>query len=237
MSSSTMTARHRALPVRTSPLEAVAQAVSDNAGTIGRQAAVIAAASGLIISAGLPAQAAEAQREASALSDVASAAVPSVVASTDAQVSFERPAVESVAAPVVERVQTQSTTQAAVTTQSSAAVDATVNAAGSSLAAIAYTGIGSPYVWGGNTPAGWDCSGFTQWVYAQAGISIPRVQAWSIMRQTATPAPGDLVVQNGGAHVGIYVGNGMMISALNPSQGTLLHAVNATGSSVFYTLS
>jgi cell wall-associated NlpC family hydrolase len=232
-----MTARHRALPVRTSPLEAVAQAVSDNAGTIGRQAAVIAAASGLIISAGLPAQAAEAQREASALSDVASAAVPSVVASTDAQVSFERPAVESVAAPVVERVQTQSTAQAAVTTQSSAAVDATVNAAGSSLAAIAYTGIGSPYVWGGNTPAGWDCSGFTQWVYAQAGISIPRVQAWSIMRQTATPAPGDLVVQNGGAHVGIYVGNGMMISALNPSQGTLLHAVNATGSSVFYTLS
>ncbi|GAA2202427.1 hypothetical protein GCM10009849_30790 [Sinomonas flava] len=247
MSSRTMTARHRAVPVRTRPLEAVAQAVSDNAGTIGRQAAVIAAASGLIISAGLPAQAAEAQREASALSDVASTAVPSVVASTDAQVSFERPAVESVAAPVVEPVKTQSTApaaqtqtataQAAVATKSSPAVDATVNAAGSSLAAIAYTGIGHPYVWGGNTPAGWDCSGFTQWVYAQAGISIPRVQAWSIMRQTATPAPGDLVVQNGGAHVGIYVGNGMMISALNPSQGTLLHAVAATGSSVFYTLS
>jgi cell wall-associated NlpC family hydrolase len=235
-----MTARHRAVPVRTSPLEAVAHAMSDNAGTIGRQAAVIAAASGLIISAGLPAQAAEAQREASALSDVASTAAPTVVAPEQARVDFERPAVASVAAPVVEPVQTQSTSTETLGTQTLSTKAAGLldgsSVAGSSLAAIAYTGIGSPYVWGGTTPAGWDCSGFTQWVYAQAGISIPRVQAWSIMKPTATPAPGDLVVQNGGAHVGIYVGNGMMISALNPSQGTLLHAVNATGSSVFYTL-
>ena len=247
MSTRTLTARHRALPVRTSPLEAVAHAVSGNAGTIGRQAAVIAAASGLIISAGLPAQAAETSREASALSDVASASAPSVVASNEAQVSFERPAVTSVAAPIVETAveqAVQSTAPAAtqapegsLSVQSSAPrLAAAASALGSTLAGIAYTGIGHPYVWGGTTPAGWDCSGFTQWVYAQAGISIPRVQAWSIMHQTATPAPGDLVVQNGGAHVGIYVGNGMMISALNPSQGTLLHAVNATGSSVFYTL-
>jgi cell wall-associated NlpC family hydrolase len=238
-----LTARHRALPVRTSPLEAVAHAVSDNAGTIGRQAAVIAAASGLIISAGLPAQAAETSREASALSDVASASAPSVVASNEAQVTFERPAVESVAAPVVQQATapaaqpTTATAGGALSALSSAPrLAAAASASGSTLAAIAYTGIGHPYVWGGTTPAGWDCSGFTQWVYAQAGISIPRVQAWSIMHQTGTPSPGDLVVQNGGAHVGIYVGNGMMISALNPSQGTLLHAVNATGSSVFYTL-
>lgn len=245
MSTRTLTARHRALPVRTSPLGAVAQAVSGNAGTIGRQAAVIAAASGLIISAGLPAQAAETHREASALSDVASASAPSVVASNEAQVSFERPVVESVAAPVVEKVVQQATSTAAQTARSTvqaastpapAPAAAAPTAAGSSLAGIAYTGIGHPYVWGGNTPAGWDCSGFTQWVYAQAGISIPRVQAWSIMKPTSTPVPGDLVVQNGGAHVGIYVGNGMMISALNPSQGTLLHAVNATGTSAFYTL-
>ncbi|GHG53721.1 hypothetical protein GCM10012320_24520 [Sinomonas cellulolyticus] len=239
-----MTARHRALPVRTSPLGAVAQAVSGNAGTIGRQAAVIAAASGLIMSAGLPAQAAETHREASALSDVASASAPSVVASNEAQVSFERPVVESVAAPVVEQPAQQAapTARTAASTVQAASAPAAVapvaapTAAGSSLAGIAYTGIGHPYVWGGTTPAGWDCSGFTQWVYAQAGISIPRVQAWSIMKPTSTPMPGDLVVQNGGAHVGIYVGNGMMISALNPSQGTLLHAVAATGTSAYYTL-
>ncbi|WP_229866821.1 C40 family peptidase [Sinomonas cellulolyticus] len=244
MSTRTLTARHRALPVRTSPLGAVAQAVSGNAGTIGRQAAVIAAASGLIMSAGLPAQAAETHREASALSDVASASAPSVVASNEAQVSFERPVVESVAAPVVEQPAQQAapTARTAASTVQAASAPAAVapvaapTAAGSSLAGIAYTGIGHPYVWGGTTPAGWDCSGFTQWVYAQAGISIPRVQAWSIMKPTSTPMPGDLVVQNGGAHVGIYVGNGMMISALNPSQGTLLHAVAATGTSAYYTL-
>ena len=107
------------------------------------------------------------------------------------------------------------------------------SAATSGLAAIAYTGIGHPYVWGGTTPNGWDCSGFTQWVYAQAGISIPRVNAWTAMKPTSTPSPGDLVMQNGGAHVGIYVGNGMMISALNPGQGTLLHSVASTGTSSF----
>ena len=97
--------------------------------------------------------------------------------------------------------------------------DTVSSAAASGLAAIAYTGIGHPYVWGGTTPNGWDCSGFTQWVYAQAGISIPRANAWTAMRPTSTPSPGDLVMQNGGAHVGIYVGNGMMISALNPVTG------------------
>jgi cell wall-associated NlpC family hydrolase len=56
------------------------------------------------------------------------------------------------------------------------------------------------------------------------------------MKPTSTPAPGDLVMQNGGAHVGIYVGNGMMISALNPSQGTLLTSVAATGTSSYFTL-
>ena len=106
----------------------------------------------------------------------------------------------------------------------------------SGLAAIAYTGIGHPYVWGGTTPNGWDCSGFTQWVYAQAGISIPRVNAWNAMKPTSTPAPGDLVMQNGGAHVGIYVGNGMMISALNPvADGTILHARDRHGHVRFLT--
>lgn len=221
------------------PLDSVSKAVSVNAGTVGRQAAVIAAASGLILSIGMPANAADANIGVSASAESGSqAAQLAVTAAPTATVSFERPAVTTEAAPVTETLAAQSSDEAdgSTTTQADKVTDAAKSAAASGLAGIAYTGIGNPYVWGGTTPSGWDCSGFTQWVYAQAGISIPRVNAWNAMTPTSTPAPGDLVMQNGGAHVGIYVGNGMMISALNPSQGTILHAVSATGTSSFYTL-
>lgn len=94
------------------------------------------------------------------------------------------------------------------------------------LVSIAATGVGKPYVWGGTTPAGWDCSGFVQWTYAQAGIKIPRVNQWEAGKVTTSPVPGDIVVQNNGSHVGIYAGGGMMYSALNPSEGTKFHSVN-----------
>lgn len=105
-----------------------------------------------------------------------------------------------------------------------------------SIVSAAYAGIGHPYVWGGTSPSGWDCSGFVQWAYAQAGKSIPRTNQWTAMTPTSTPKPGDLIVQNGGSHVGIYVGNGMEISALNPQQGTLLHPVSAMSVDGYYTL-
>jgi cell wall-associated NlpC family hydrolase len=194
---------------------------------------------------GLPANAADTTAGVSASTESGSAqSALAVTAAPTATVSFERPVVKTTPAPKVETVRTQSTASGSRTATTAAApasaaeklTETVASASTSGIAGLAYTGIGRPYVWGGTTPNGWDCSGFTQWVYAQAGISIPRVNAWTAMKPTSTPQPGDLVMQNGGAHVGIYVGNGMMISALNPSQGTLLHAVAATGSSAFFTM-
>ncbi|WP_051388792.1 C40 family peptidase [Arthrobacter sp. 35W] len=92
-------------------------------------------------------------------------------------------------------------------------------------------GLGGAYVWGGTAFKAWDCSGYVQWVYRQAGIQLPRTEQWLAGRPTAAPKPGDLVVQNPDrpnhwGHVGIYAGNGMMFSALNPGVGTLVHPVS-----------
>lgn len=90
--------------------------------------------------------------------------------------------------------------------------------------------LGIPYVWGGNTPTqGFDCSGFTKWVYAKNGIELPRVskdQAYAGTKVSrAELRPGDLMffARNGQEtrsaihHVGIYIGDGQMINA--PSRG------------------
>ncbi len=108
--------------------------------------------------------------------------------------------------------------------------------ASSGLAATAKSYKGAPYEWAGISPAGWDCSGFVQYVYAQNGIDLPRVFQWHAMERTFNPKPGDVVVQNGGGHVGIYLGNGEMISALNERQGTIVHKVNAMPLVGYYTL-
>ncbi|QWW20590.1 C40 family peptidase [Schaalia sp. 19OD2882] len=97
---------------------------------------------------------------------------------------------------------------------------AAINAAGNDIVAIAMSLLGIPYVWGGTTPAGFDCSGFTQYVYAQAGISIPRTSgeqgyAGTMIYDINQAQPGDLVWHAYG-HVGIYAGNGMVIEATTP---------------------
>lgn len=83
---------------------------------------------------------------------------------------------------------------------------------------------GVPYRYGGDNPSGFDCSGFTQYVYAQFGVALPHSSSRQGSGGTAiTPSaalPGDLVVMDGGGHVGIYLGGNMMIDA--PYPGTVV---------------
>lgn len=124
-------------------------------------------------------------------------------------------------------------TPSTVSTQSndSAEIPADLSGARSTILAAAQDGIGGAYVWGGKSYKAWDCSGFVSYVFAQAGISLTSYtfQMKNELVPTSNPQPGDIVFSNGYNHVGIYVGNGQMISALNPSQGTQLTAVDGGG--------
>lgn len=102
-------------------------------------------------------------------------------------------------------------------------------------------GLGGKYVWGGTAFKAWDCSGYVQWIYRRAGINLPRVEQWRVGVRTLTPKPGDLVVQNAQGpnnwgHVGIFAGNGMVYSALNPAVGTLLHPIDWNSDTAYFDL-
>lgn len=90
---------------------------------------------------------------------------------------------------------------------------------GSSIVSYAYNFLGVPYVWGGTTPSGFDCSGFVQYVFRNKGISMPRTTYEQIAGGKAVTGdlqPGDLVFfgsYSSPYHVGIYVGNGQYIHA------------------------
>jgi len=79
--------------------------------------------------------------------------------------------------------------------------------------------LGVPYVWGGNTPAGFDCSGLVEWAYAQVGISLPHYSGAQYEDTTHIPLadiePGDLLFYGpgGSEHVAMYIGGGEMVEA------------------------
>jgi peptidoglycan DL-endopeptidase CwlO len=96
---------------------------------------------------------------------------------------------------------------------------------------IAMQYLGVPYVWGGASPSGFDCSGFAMYVFAQVGISLPHNAA--MQYQLGSPVgreflqPGDLVFFNGLGHMGIYIGGNQFIHA--PHTGDVVKISAMTG--------
>jgi len=96
-------------------------------------------------------------------------------------------------------------------------------------ASIALLYLGVPYVYGGASPSGFDCSGLVMYVYAQLGISLPHytVAQWNATQPVSSPAPGDLVFFNGLGHVGIYLGGGRFVNA--PHTGSVVRIDSMSG--------
>jgi cell wall-associated NlpC family hydrolase len=96
------------------------------------------------------------------------------------------------------------------------------------VAAVAQQYQGVPYVYGGASPAGFDCSGFVQYVYAQFGVSLPHSSSAQGRLPEISPdaaVPGDIIVFDGGSHVGIYLGGDMMIHAPYPGRTVSIQAI------------
>lgn len=223
--------RHRA--ARGPVLTQIARAGSGQAGAITGRGAVIAAAGGGVLLSLIapPAQAAPLPAVNTALAGKAvqgtlntadlnaltaqarqSMAATNVVAVTpNAELKVEKSAVSVVSAAENEAYQEEL----------AAEIEAeAVAQRGSAVVSIAMRYLGVPYVWGGTTPAGFDCSGFTSYVFAQVGIDLPRTS--SAQRYAGTPVswaeaqPGDMIWTPG--HIAIYAGDGMQIEAPVPGK-------------------
>jgi cell wall-associated NlpC family hydrolase len=111
----------------------------------------------------------------------------------------------------------------AATTASAAPV-----AAGDQVAQLAEQYVGSRYAWGGTSPAGFDCTGFVLFVFGQFGIDLPHDEAGQLASGPAVAAedlqPGDVLVfantyRRGLSHVGIYLGDGRFVHAVDERVG------------------
>ncbi len=240
--------RHRS-PGRFNPVSELSGIVASAAQPAVKTSAVIAASGGLVASFALPASAATATSSSVAKRATVAAPVavqaPETAAPTATNafgvIGFTATAkpkpkakpvvVPAVAAPTVDR------SSAATASRSMARKDYTsLKPAAGGVLAIAAQYEGLMYSYGGTSPStGFDCSGFTQYVFAQVGISLPRTA--EAQRQSTTrvsnPQPGDLVFFGSPAyHMGIYAGNGMMWDS--PRSGKAVALRSIWSSSVTY---
>ncbi len=252
MSARKISGRRRAVTVHTSPLASFSKAFTGNAGGVGRQAAVVVAASGLVLSGGVAAQAAETpvKRNSASVSnlEVSAPAQAQLSADSSVAISFERPEVTTTPAPVIEAPKpvvaapaVQAKAPAAAQTPAAAAVQTTprvnVQAAAPAAAAVApaaapaaASGVGAAMVSAAYAQLGMiqDCTALVEKALGAAGIPVGDLAPMQFMgygKVVGTAQPGDMVVQSG--HVGIYVGNGQVLSSgMNGKNQTVVHPLS-----------
>ena len=124
-------------------------------------------------------------------------------------------------------------TYAALLGKSMPAVSYTTNSIARRVVSDSMNYLGVPYVFGGTTPNGFDCSGYVRYVFANAGVYLPRTAdaqyevGYSV--STSELMPGDLVFFGSGGeitHVGIYIGGGRFIHAANPRKGVIISSLS-----------
>ena len=268
--------RAASTPVKT-PLTELTEALSANSGVVGRRAAVVAAAGGLMATAVLPAatqgdeksdavvsaEAADSNVEAD-FSNQAATVIPEAAEDTEDDAALPgtsnvstttstaapepEPEPEPEPAPAQSSDSTEpsdssdrgsstsrSTERSSDSKKSEKKSDSVSVPDGSKaeqVIAIAKQYVGVPYVYGGTTPSGWDCSGYIAFVYDKVGVNLPRTSGAQKAAGTVVSAseakPGDLVFSPG--HIGIYAGNGMMYDAGSSSSNTSYRSHSWMGS-------
>ncbi|RYV49935.1 glycoside hydrolase [Pengzhenrongella frigida] len=215
---------------------------------VGRRSAVVAAAAGLVVSTfGAPASAANTTEnvssvpavDTSALTSSARAALetaPVVTVAADATWALDVPAVtvtvdppKPVVAPRTAAVASRAAARAALPAAEAPAAGASIpqSVSGNAVLEVAARYVGVPYRSGGKTPEGFDCSGFTSYVYGQLGISMTSQS--SAQRNVGTVVsradalPGDLIWSPG--HVAIYAGGNTQIDSPKPGSTIQFRAI------------
>ena len=238
--------RHRA-PGRFNAISELKTIAKESAQPAVKGAAIVAASGGLVATFAGPANAADGStvagpavvgpqvgtlKAANALSAIGYAK-PALKPATVKPVAIEDIKVKTERAAEKAAAEREAASERASRSADRSALNVAPDPSATGIIGIAESLFGVPYVYGGTTPSGFDCSGFTSYVYRQAGISIPRTASAQAAASTpvSSPRPGDLVFFGSPIyHVGIYVSPGRMIDAQRPGTVVGNHSIWTTPS-------